>query len=84
MKAIVRVGESRSMPYYVSWVKEGRVRRFAYPHTDLETALGFAGEVIRMELECSDVWISDQDGHKVADQRAVARYVEETEDADEN
>jgi len=64
------------MPYFVSWVKEGRVRRFAYPHTDLKTALGFAGEVLRQELDCSDVWVSDENGEQIADQRAVADYVE--------
>ncbi len=68
------------MPYYVSWVKEGRVRRFAYPHTDLKTALGFAGEVIRTELDCSDVWVSDETGHKVADKDAVAEYAEAEEE----
>jgi hypothetical protein len=71
------------MPYYVLWVKERRVRRFAYPHTDLKTALGFAGEVVRMELECSDIWVSDENGHKVADRHAVARYVEAEEEESE-
>jgi hypothetical protein len=76
------------MPYHVSWVKDGRVRRFAYPHTDLKTAIGFAAEVLRQELECSDVWVSDENGHKIADQKAVAEYVKEIgyveEDIDEN
>jgi hypothetical protein len=66
------------MPYFVSWLKEGRTRRFAYPHTDLETALGFAAEVLQME--CSDVWVSDENGQLIADRRVVARYVEETEE----
>jgi len=66
------------MPYYVSWIKDGRTRRFAYPHANLDTAIGFASEVLHRE--CSDVWISDENGHLVADQKAVAQYVEEAED----
>jgi len=46
------------MPYYVSWIKDGRTRRFAYPHANLDTAIGFASEVLHRE--CSDVWISDE------------------------
>jgi hypothetical protein len=73
------------MPYFVSWVKEGRVRRFAYPHTDLKTALGFAYEVLVQEIGCSDVWVSDENGEKVADQREVAQFEPATEsETDEN
>jgi hypothetical protein len=74
----VRSKMERLMPYFVSWIKDGRVRRFAYPHTDLETALAFASEVF--EMDCSDVWISDENRQKVADQRAVAQYAEEKQD----
>ncbi len=66
------------MPYFVSWIKDGRVRRFAYPHADLETALGFASEVLQMD--CSDVWISDETGQRIADRRRVAQYAEEEEE----
>jgi len=66
------------MPYFVSWVKDGRVRRFAYPHANLETALSFASEVL--EMDCTDVWVSDENGHKIADRRAVAQYAEEADD----
>jgi hypothetical protein len=48
------------MPYFVSWHKDGRVRPFAYPHTNLETAMGFANEVLK--TESTDVWICDEKG----------------------
>ncbi len=70
------------MPYFVAWIRDGRVRRFAYPHVDLETALAFASEVL--DMDCSDVWISDENGKKVADRRAVAQYAEEAEDNELN
>jgi hypothetical protein len=62
-------------------MKDGRVRRFAYPHTNLETALGFAREIL--DMEASDVWVSDENGHKVADQHVVAQYAAEAEETDE-
>jgi len=71
--------EDGSMPYFVSWIKDGRVRRFAYPHADLATALGFASEVLQMD--CSDVWISDETGQRIADRRSVAQYAEEEEES---
>jgi hypothetical protein len=36
------------MPYFVSSTNEGRVRRFAYPHVSLETALAVANEFLQM------------------------------------
>jgi hypothetical protein len=66
------------MSYFVSWIKEGRVRRFAYPHASIETALGFACEVLKME--CSDVWISDETGEMVVDRLVVAEYADETDE----
>jgi|GEM_PF-2410177 len=66
------------MPYFVSWEKDGRIRRFAYPHTDIETALACAYEFL--ELQCNDVWISDENGHKVADRHAVAEYADDEPD----
>jgi hypothetical protein len=33
-----------------------------------------------LEMDCSDVWISDENGKKIADRRAVAQYAEEAED----
>jgi hypothetical protein len=66
------------MPYFVSWMKDGRTRRFAYPHVDLETALGFAAEIL--QIDCGDVWVSDESGHLIADRGIVTQYVEETED----
>jgi hypothetical protein len=66
------------MPYFVTWMKDGRVRKFAYPHVSLETALGFAVEVLQMEG--TDVWVADERGEKVADRHAVAEYAEHTEE----
>jgi hypothetical protein len=66
------------MPYFVSWIKDGRVRRFAYPHANLETALALASEVLRMD--CGDVWVSDETGRQIADRHRVAQYAEEEEE----
>jgi len=45
----------------------------------LETAIGFACEILRIEL--SDVWITDETGQLVADRSVIAEYAEETDDA---
>ncbi len=77
----------RFMPYFVSWKKDEHVRRFAYPHVDLKTALAFACEVL--DMEDSEVWVSDETGQKVADRAAIMQYAEEhyaedMEDMDES
>jgi len=70
------------VPYYVSWIKDGKRRRFAYPHANLETALGFANEMILMDA--TDVWVNDESGELVADREAVlAAYDAETELSEE-
>jgi len=65
------------MPYFVFWNKDGRIRRFAYPHARLETAMGFASEVLQMD--CTDVWVCDEAGRQIADRQAVTHYFEEVE-----
>jgi hypothetical protein len=62
--------------YFVNWIRDGRIQRFAHPHTTLESALKFACEAFRME--CTDVWIDDEDGQKVADRVTVAQYADKT------
>ena len=64
------------MPYFVNWVREGKISRFAYEHTNLESAMEFACEAFR--IECSDVWINDENGQKVADRVAVAQHADKT------
>jgi hypothetical protein len=66
------------MPYFVASITDRRVRRFAYPHARLETAMDFAWEVLK--TGCSDVWVSDERGQKVADRQAVTDYADETGD----
>jgi hypothetical protein len=63
------------MSFFVSCVRNGRVHRFAYPHTNLDTALGFACEILK--IEGCDVWVSDEKGEKIADQHDVTQYAEE-------
>jgi hypothetical protein len=67
------------MPYFVSRRKDGQVRRFAYPHVSLETALALANEVL--QTECADVWVSDETGEIIADREAVAQHAEDMEDS---
>jgi hypothetical protein len=62
------------MPYFVSRIREGRTSRFAHPHSDINSALEYACEAFRME--CSDVWVTDESGQKVADRVAVAQYAD--------
>jgi hypothetical protein len=64
------------MPYYVSWIRDGKISRFAHPHADLDAALEFACTALR--IECSDVWVTDENGQKVADRRAVAQHADKT------
>ncbi len=64
------------MPYFVTWVRNGKTSRFAYTHSELDSALEFACEAFKME--CSDVWVSDENGQKVADRVAVARFADRT------
>lgn len=63
------------MSFFVSCIRSGRVHRFAYPHTNLDTALGFAYEILRKE-HC-DVWVSNEKGEKIVDQREVIEYADE-------
>jgi hypothetical protein len=53
---------------------DGRSRKFAYPHASVETALGFARE--SLEMDCDDVWVSDETGQTTADRFAIAEYAE--------
>ncbi len=62
------------MTYFVSWIKDGQIVRFAHPHTDLTSALEFA--CAAFQIECSDVWVNDEHGQKVADRRVVAQYAD--------
>lgn len=64
------------MPYYVNWIRDGRINRFAYAHATLEAALNFACTAFR--IECSDVWVIDENGQKVADRRMVAQHADKT------
>jgi hypothetical protein len=63
-----------SMPYFVCWIREGKTSRFAHPHGDIDSALEFACEAFK--IECSDVWVTDEHGQKVADRVAVAKYAD--------
>jgi hypothetical protein len=63
-------------PYFVNWIRDGRISRLAYAHPDLNSALEFACTAFSME--CSDVWIIDGNGQKVADRVAVAQYADKT------
>lgn len=67
------------MSYYVSCVRSGKVHRFAYPHVSLDTAIGFACEILR--IECGDVWISDETGQRIADKNLVAEYADEFDES---
>jgi hypothetical protein len=64
------------MSYFVSWVRDGKTTRFAHPHNELESALEFACEAFK--IDCGDVWVSDDNGQKVADRVAVARFADRT------
>ena len=63
-----------AMAYFVSWIRDGRISRFAHPHSGLSAALDFACEAFR--IECSDVWITDDNGQKVADRKIVAEHAD--------
>jgi hypothetical protein len=63
-------------PYFVNWIRDGQTSRFAYAHPTLDSALEFACEAFK--IECSDVWVIDENGQKVADRRAVAEYADKT------
>jgi len=75
------------VPYYVSWIKDGKRRRFAYPHANLETAIGFANEMIHMD-DCTEVQVNDEAGELVADRAAILEAYDEeaelSEELDEN
>ena len=64
------------MPYFVTWIRDGQIGRFAYAPSDLDAALDFACTAFRME--CSDVWVIDEQGQKVADRRAVGPHADRT------
>jgi hypothetical protein len=63
------------MSFFVSCIRNGRVHRFAYPHANLDTALGFACEILQLE-QC-DVWVRDEKGETIADRNDVAEYADE-------
>jgi len=54
----------------------GKTSRFAHPHVDIDSALEFACEAFK--IECSDVWVTDDHGQKVADRVAVAKFADKT------
>jgi hypothetical protein len=62
------------MPYFVCWIREEKTSRFAYPHPDVNSALDFACEAFK--IQCSDVWVIDENGQQVADRVAVAKYAD--------
>jgi hypothetical protein len=64
------------MTYFVTWIRNGETSRFAHSHGELESALEFACEAFK--IDCSDVWVSDANGLKVADRVAVARFADRT------
>jgi hypothetical protein len=64
------------MPYFANWIRDGQITRFAHPHPDLSSALDFACEAFK--IECSGVWVNDENGQKVADRRGVAEYADKT------
>jgi hypothetical protein len=63
------------MSYFVSSLKDGKVRKFAYPHVSLQTALALAAEVLLTE-NSDDVWVSDETGQKVAERSAILDYAD--------
>jgi hypothetical protein len=64
------------MTFFVTWIRDGQISRFAYAHPSLESALDFACEAF--SIECSDVWVNDAKGQKVADRVAVAKHADNT------
>jgi hypothetical protein len=62
------------MPYFVSWIRDGKTDRFAHPHSNLDSAYEFACAAFAMD--CTDVWITDEIGQKVADRVMVAQYAD--------
>jgi hypothetical protein len=69
-------GVRPSSAYYVAWKRDGQTQRFAHHHTDLNSALDFACEAFK--IECSDVWITDDNGQRVADRVEIAKYADRT------
>jgi hypothetical protein len=63
------------MPYFVSWIRDGQISRFAHPHPNLDSAFDFACAAFTME--CTDVWITDENNQKVADRVKVAKYADQ-------
>ncbi len=72
------------MSYFVSWMKDGKVRKFAYPHVALETALALAHEVL--QTDGGEVWITDEKDQKVAGLEDIMDHAESgyAESDDEN
>jgi hypothetical protein len=62
------------MSYFVSWIRDRRTSKFVLEHDTLDSALEFACQAFR--IECTDVWITDHHGQKVADRVAVAQYAD--------
>ncbi len=69
------------MPYFVSCIRDGKRRRFAYPHVDIKTAMAVASEVWLTEV--SDVWISNEKGEVVVDKAAVLDALDDYEPAED-
>jgi hypothetical protein len=65
------------MPYFVSWIKDGRVRKFLYPHVGLDTAMALASEVLL--TDGGEVRVIDGNGQEIADCHAVAQYAAEAD-----
>jgi hypothetical protein len=52
------------MTYFVSWIRDGKIVRFAHPHQQMDSALAFACEAFK--VECSDVWVTVTCGNGMA------------------
>ena len=57
----------------MNWIVNGQTTRFAHLHPDLSSALEFACE--GFAIGCSDVWVVDENGQRVADRVSVAQHV---------
>lgn len=62
------------MSYFVSWIRDNKTSRFAFAHPTLDAALDFACEGLR--IECSDIWINDENGKKISDLAAIKNHAD--------
>lgn len=60
------------MSYFVNWIRDGKISRLAFAHPTLVAALDLACEGLK--IECSDIWINDENGKKIADHAAVKKH----------